>query len=128
MGTLADRMGGKRSLVIVFAVALASMLWLQMAKEMWTFYLFATIFGFAYGGLVVVESPVTAELFGLKSHGAVLGMIHFGSTIGGSISPLVTGRFFDITGSYQIPFFIFAVVSILGLVLASLLKPVSREL
>ncbi|MBI2832071.1 MAG: MFS transporter [Chloroflexi bacterium] len=126
MGILGDRTGNKMSLIIVFAVALASLLWLQIAREMWAFYIFAAIFGFAYGGLVVLESPATAEFFGLKSHGAVLGIVHFGSTIGGATSPLLTGRIFDITGSYRIAFALFAALGLLGLVLASLLKKTTR--
>ena len=82
------------------------------------FYLFAVVFGFAYGGLVVLELPITAELFGRRAHGAILGIIHFGATTGGAISPLSTGRIFDITGSYQLAFLVFAAVSFIGLMLS----------
>lgn len=127
MGVVGDRIGNKRGLIIVFVIAFAAFLWLQTARELWMFYLFAVVFGFAYGGLVVLESPMIAELFGLKAHGAIMGVIHFGATIGGATSPLLAGRLFDATDSYKMAFLILVAVSILGLTMASLLKPTPRE-
>lgn len=122
IGSASDRVGNKQVLILVFVLALIAFLWIQFAKELWMLYLFAVIFGFAYGGLVVLESPMTAELFGMKAHGAILGVVHFGATIGGAISPVLTGRLFDITGSYQSAFWLFAGFSVAGLILASLLR------
>lgn len=122
IGSASDRVGNKQVLILVFVLVLIAFLWIQFAKELWMLYLFAVIFGFAYGGLVVLESPMTAELFGMKAHGAILGVVHFGATIGGAISPVLTGRLFDITGSYQSAFWLFAGFSVAGLILASLLR------
>ena len=87
------------------------------------FYLFAVIFGFAYGGLAAMESPIVAELFGLSSHGVIMGVASFGYTVGGAVGPLVAGRIFDMFGGYQIAFLVCAVVGISGIILAWLLKP-----
>jgi MFS family permease len=71
-------------------------------------------------------SLLPAELFGLRSQGVILGIIIFASTIGGSIGPVVAGRIFDITGSYQIAFMICVTVTIAGLILAIFIRPVYR--
>lgn len=123
MGTVADRIGNKTAIIITLTLISAALFWLLAAKELWMFYLFAIVFGFAYGGLVSIESPLIAELFGLSSHGVIFGAIHSISTIGGAIGPVLAGRIFDITGSYQTAFLINAVVTVIGLIVAWLLRP-----
>ena len=127
MGSAGDRIGNKRGLIIVFILALFALLWLQLVKELWMFYLFAVVFGVAYGGLIALEAPMAAQLFGLRAHGAILGVVHFWATTGGAISTPLAGRLFDITGSYQGAFFIFAALSVAGLILTSLLRHSRKE-
>ena len=87
------------------------------------FYLFAVILGFAYGGLAAIESPLVAELFGLSSHGVIMGVASFGYAVGGAVGPVMAGRIFDIFNSYQIAFLVCAVVCVLGIILACRLRP-----
>lgn len=123
MGSASDRIGNKLSLVIVLVLVSVSLFWLLLAKELWMLYLFAIVFGFAYGGLVALNTPVTAELFGLSSLGAILGMVIFVSSVGGAIGPIVAGRIFDTSNSYQMVFVVCAGVSVAGVILAALLRP-----
>ena len=90
-------------------------------------YLFAAIFGFAFGGLLVQISLIIAESFGLTSHGAIMGVIVFGLIIGGTIGPVVVARVFDITDSYQLGFLICAAASITSFVLALFLRPTFKK-
>ena len=85
--------------------------------------LFATIYGFAHGGFFTVVSPTVAELFGIGSHGTIFGIVLFSGMIGGAIGPLLTGLFFDVTGSYQTAFIVLIGVAIAGLVLITFLRP-----
>ncbi len=123
MGSIGDRIGNKRALTIAFIVAIAAFVWLQFSGELSFLYLFAVLFGFAYGGLISMESPTVASIFGMKAHGAILGMVHFAATIGGAISPLLAGRIFDVTGSYQAAFLIILGISVTGLILSLLIRP-----
>jgi len=125
MGITADRIGNKISIIITIILMSIALFWLLAAKELWMFYLFAAILGFAYGGLVTLMSPMVAELFGLTSHGVILGIIIFIGTVGGAIGPVLAGSISDITGSYQLAFLINAVVSIIGLILVSQLRPIT---
>ena len=90
-------------------------------------YLFGAIFGFAYGASVALQSPLVADLFGLRAHGAILGAVSFIATIGGAIGPLLAGHIFDITSSYHLAFLACGILSVVSLVLISLLKPTSKE-
>lgn len=127
IGSVSDRAGRKSSLIIGFVLFLVALLWLQLARELWMLYLFAIIFGFGMGGVVALQPPVTAELFGLRAHGAILGAVVFGTTTGGAIGSLLAGRIFDITGGYYLAFLVCAVLAIAGLILAWLLKPTRRD-
>ena len=126
-GSLGDRVGHKKELIFVFSLAVIAFIWLQFAKELWMLYLFAVLFGFGYGALIALESPLVAELFGLKAHGALLGVIHLGATVGGATSPLLAGRIFDATGSYKIAFMVASGFVTAGLILATFLKLPRKE-
>jgi MFS family permease len=124
MGSASDRIGSKRAWLICLALLSASLFWLLVARDLWMLYLFAVIFGFGYGGLSVLISPIVAEHFGLSSHGVIMGVvIMIGGTAGMAIGPVVAGHVFDITSSYQTAFWIYSVISVVGLVLMFLLKP-----
>lgn len=90
---------------------------MPFATSSWMLYGFAVLFGIGYGGCVTAESPLVAQLFGLGSHGLILGIIAFGFTIGGAIGPWLTGYVFDVTKSYQFAFLVCAIISSVGFVL-----------
>ena len=123
LGSAADRIGKKMTLLIVFFLILAASTWLILSKETWMLFLFAAVFGLAYGAGDTLISPLLAELFGLKSHGEILGIVAFLATVGGAIGPLLTGYIFDMTSSYQIGFLILVGLGAIGLILVFLLKP-----
>jgi len=127
MGSVSDRVGGRKAMIICSIVAIGSLVWLQSATELWMLYLFAVIYGFAHGGFFTIPSPLVAELFGLSSHGAIFGTIFFAGTIGGAIGSPLAGYIFDVTGSYQLAFLICVVASVVVFILALLLRPVGKE-
>ena len=123
MGTASDSVGGKIPLIACFITLLCGLIWLQVAGKAWMLFLFAAIYGFAHGGFFTVVSPTVAELFGTCSHGVLFGIVIFSGTLGGFIGPLMAGRVFDVTGSYQIAFLVLTGVVGLGLALMTFLKP-----
>ena len=123
MGSATDRIGIKRILTVSFILTTAMLFWLFFIKELWMFYMFATVFGFAWGGAIALQSPISAESFGMKAHGAILGASVFGFSLGGSIGPLLAGYMFDVIGNYQLAFVVFAILSLLSIILTLLLKP-----
>ena len=127
MGIVSDRIGNKLSLIISSIVMSGAFLWLLVASALWMFYLFAIVLGFAYGGLIVLMSPTVAELFGIKAHGAILGVIVFIDCAGGAIGSFVAGWIFDITNSYYLAFLVCTILSIIALIAALLLQPTRSE-
>lgn len=121
VGLFFDKVGGKGALILCLAPLLASLLALLAVDT--PHYLFAVIivYGFAHGGLFTVMSPVVAEYFGLKAHGALFGSIIFFGTISGSVAPVLAGYIFDTTGDYFIAFNFLIVMALSGLILAFIL-------
>jgi MFS family permease len=112
-------------MVFCFILLIAVLLWLQIATELWMIYLFAVGYGLAHGGFFTSFSPLIAEFFGIKSHGALFGIAMFSGTFGGALGPVMAGYVFDVTGAYSGAIWICIVISVLGFVLISLLKPVA---
>ncbi|MFC1903622.1 MFS transporter, partial [Chloroflexota bacterium] len=127
MGSVADKIGSKLTLIISFILLLGALVWLLFARELWMLYLFAVIFGFSYGTQSAMTSPMVAEHFGLGSHGVVLGAIMLGVMGGVAVGPVLAGHIFDITDSYNLAFLIYAIAGIIGLILISLLKSTRKE-
>ncbi len=127
MGGASDKIGSKPAIIIGFILLLLAFSWVVVAKELWMLYLFAAVFGFGYGASATVHSPLVADLFGLRAHGVILGVISFSSTTGGAIGPVLAGHIFDITGSYHLAFLICVTLGVVNIVLISLLRPTNRE-
>ena len=127
LGSTGDRIGNRLVCLIGFILMVADLFWLVSVTEVWMFYLFAAILSFAIGGCTTAESPLVAALFGLRSHGLILGMVSFGFTIGGAVGPFLTGYIFDVTGSYRAAFLVCAAIGIVGLILTALLRPITGE-
>ena len=127
LGSASDRLGAKPSLVFSLILLLAAFLWLQIARELWMLYLFSIVFGFGYAGTMTMQPLLTAELFGLSSLGIILGSVTFAYTIGGAAGPVLSGRIFDITGSYSLAFLACAVLTVIAIILILSLTPLKRE-
>ena len=127
-GYVADRIGNRQVYVIGFILLSASLFWLVPATEVWGLYLFAVVFGLAYGGLSSSQPPLVAWLFGIRSHGLIYGVSSNGFTLGGAIGPFLVGYIFDVTASYQSAFWVCAAIAIIGLILTLVLRPIRSEI
>ena len=126
LGSLADRIGNRSIVIGSFILLTVAVLWLFIAKEMWAFYIFAAVFGFGYGGMVASQSPIVADLFGMRSHGVILGVIVSTITFGSAVGPVLAGAIYDASSSYTPAFIICVVFAVMGIILSLLLRPVSN--
>ncbi|MCK4962039.1 MAG: MFS transporter, partial [Anaerolineales bacterium] len=122
MGTASDRIGASNALLICCIIMMVTLIFLIFAHEMWMFYLFAIIFGFAYGGEVPQMPVLVGRFFGMRAVAALVGVTVFGATIGGALGAWMGGQIFDVTQSYQLAFTIAAVTSFISIVLTLMLK------
>jgi MFS family permease len=123
MGAGGDRIGNRAGMIIGFFLMVLGACILIACKDLWALYLFGAIYGFAYGGVIAIQSPLIAHLFGLRSHGSILGIIIFAATVGGSVGPSLAGYLADLTNSYYLSFLALSIVSAISLALTLLLRP-----
>ncbi len=128
MGIISSKIGTRWALGSCLILATLSLGWLLIAQEAWMFYLFAVVFGLAYGGFVPLETIITTELFGLKAIGSILGAIFLFATVGAAIGPIVAGILFDTTGSYAIALQICIIINVIAIIIAFiLLRPKTKR-
>jgi len=126
LGNSADRIGNRPAFIICFILMSVALFWFVPVTTEWMLYLLAFVFGFGGGGGATLMSPLVAELFGLRSHGLILGFMTLGFTSGAAVGPFIAGLIFDVTVSYQLAFIICAAVGVVGLILAAVLRPVKK--
>jgi MFS family permease len=126
LGVAVDRIIGKRILVATCLLMSVALLGLAATRTIWSLYLFAAVFGFGFGGFMSVMSPLAAQLFGLTSHGSILGVATFVATIGAGVGPLVAGAIFDATNSYSLAFLGAGVLCLCAVISALFLRPLSK--
>jgi MFS family permease len=117
-GLVADRFGVKRTLIaglVLQATIIAASL---MAREVWTFYALALVFGTAYGGVMPLYALVTREYFGEKVMGTAYGAVFLISSVGMGIGSLAGGVIYDRLGAYAWLYVGSALVAFMAVVLA----------
>ena len=114
-GLAIDRKGSKQIMCICFGFLIISLLWLTKADALWKLYGFACIYGIAHGGFFTAISPIIVELFGIRAHGSLFGVVVFFGTTGGALGPILTGYLFDMTHSYIFAFRLILVISCIAL-------------
>jgi len=124
MGAAADKIGSTNALLICCIILSATLLLLIFSRELWTFYLFAIAFGFAYGGEIPQIPALVSRFFGLRAVAALVGFVLLGSNIGGAIGAWAAGQIFDVTLSYQVAFMIAIIVSFFAAIMTLRLKKV----
>jgi OFA family oxalate/formate antiporter-like MFS transporter len=122
LGRLGDFIGNKPIIILGFILMSVASIWLISAKTQWMLFSIASIFGFGYGGSTVSQSPLIAELFGLRAHGLIFGVFSVSVMSGGAVGPLLTGYIFDVTNSYKVAFLFCAIVVFAGILFSTFLK------
>jgi len=122
VGFISDRIGRKLTTIICFLLMAGAMIFLVWARDLWTLYLFALIFGFACGGMLPGISALIGDTFGLLNVGAIFGALEIGWGIGAALGPITSGYIFDVTRSYSLAFFIAAALLLLATLFTGLIR------
>jgi len=120
LGSTADRIGRRRSLMAVFARLVIMQVWWLVSTTAWQLAVFALAFGTFYGGFVALYPALTVDHFGVRNASGVIGILYTGCTIGTFVGPVVAGAAFDALGSYTLPIAASAGFALLATVLIAL--------
>jgi MFS family permease len=127
LGVSADRIGVKKVALASYVIIAIALLWFLAFRSIWQLYVFGAVFGFAFGGLGIVEMLSIIWLFGLKSNAFILSVIDLALVCGAALGPVVAGYIFDVFGSYQIAFILCVITSIIPVLLMIFIKPISQS-
>ena len=91
------------------------------------FYVFAVLFGFAYGAWIPMFPAIMGDLFGMASLGALIGANHLALSVGAAIGSFLGGYIFDVTESYFWAFLLAGTLFYLaGALVLTVKQPVRR--
>ncbi|MDE0508755.1 MAG: MFS transporter [Gammaproteobacteria bacterium] len=74
-----------------------------------------TAFGLGWGGVYTMLQLTVMNIFGTRDAGKILGTITVLDASGGGLGIWLTGVIYDTTGSYELPFLIFAALIVVAL-------------
>src|SRR5216683_4312755 len=126
-GPLADRFTSRIALTRTFFLASLGSVVLLTATHPFALAISVLASGFAWGALTVQLPLVMIESLGVRRLGSVMGTSGIFLTLGAAISPIVTGRIFDVTGSYLIAIGAFAVFLFAAAIAISRCRPLDHE-
>ena len=114
---LADRMEPRYLTALCCALLAAGMFILMNSTTTWHLILYIAVYAPGYGGLTSLMPIMKANYFGPKSFGQVLGISGLVQMVGTVSGPFLAGLVYDLTGSYQIAFFTFAIAGLLAMII-----------
>lgn len=126
-GFISDKTGARAILVAFLVIMVSVLIVLIFSREVWMFYVFAVLYGIAYGGIVPLQTLLIGDLFGLRYIGTIFAGIMLFSIIGGAIGAPLAGYIFDATESYHWAFVICAVLSTFAVIISLALSRYKRK-
>jgi MFS family permease len=126
-GWLADKIGPKRVMLIVYTLVMSAALLLVWGPTGNTIYLFAVVFGLGLGGEYMIIPLMAGELFGVALLGRVMGIVVTFDGAAEAVFPWVVGKIHDQTHSYHLGFQVLTAIAALGAVAIALLPSRTRR-
>lgn len=100
-GFLADRMGGVRTLLCGSVMQCAALFFFLPFDGLLALYAVSLAFGLAQGGIVPCYAIIVREYMPWQVAGRRVGFLIMSTIIGMALGGWMSGRIFDLTGSYQ---------------------------
>lgn len=126
-GWLGDRFSKRILMFLLCLIQSAGIFIFIHASTTVLLYLFVVIYGLGYGGIIPLTHAIRADLFGRKNYAMISGMMVPVSMVGTVTAPIFAGYLYDVTQSYDIPFYTFAVLIALAGVLFLIIPRPSRS-
>lgn len=114
MGWLADRFPKKYVMLLTYALVAVGIPLLFLGSKPSVLVASAAVFGMGLGGDYMIIPLMTAEIFGMRILGRLLGVIVTAGGVAEAVSPWVIGRLRDVTGTYLLSCFVLVLVAALG--------------
>jgi MFS family permease len=123
MGLISDKFGRKPIAFICVLLQVCALAWLIPSDSLWSLYLFASIFGIAFGGVMATLTPMVGETFGIACIGKLMGTLDCSFGIAALAGPLMAGFIYDIRGDYTLAFIITSAAAMVAALLILQIRP-----
>lgn len=129
-GSISDVIGREKAAILTYLISIvgvAAALGIHSGDQHVMLWVHACFFGITWGARGPAITAKTADLFGGKRLGTILGVITIGSGVGAGLGSWGAGLLFDLTGTYRAAFWLSMLAYALGAMFFWLLrKPVAR--
>jgi len=115
LGTFVDRCDKRYVTMVCVLIQGLAVLALAFYSHVVVLYLCTFAFGLTMGSLIMMQSLLIGECFGIPSFATVSGTIGLLCMPGAAFGPMIAGVIFDATQSYQGSFILFAMVSFVAM-------------
>ena len=103
-GAICDRIGGLRTLVLGSVLQGLALLMFLPFDGMVSLYVISALFGLFQGGIVPSYAIIVREYFPAQRAGVLVGAVIMATMIGMALGGWMSGKVFDLTGSYHAAF------------------------
>jgi MFS family permease len=103
-GAICDRIGGLRTLLLGSTLQGVALLLFLPFDSLASLYLISALFGLFQGGIVPSYAIIVREYFPPKEAGARVGTVLMATLFGMALGGWMSGKVFDLTGSYHAAF------------------------
>ena len=103
-GAICDRIGGLRTLVLGSVLQGVALLLFLPFDGLVSLYLISALFGLFQGGIVPAYAIIVREYFPAKEAGSRVGAVIMATLLGMALGGWMSGKVFDLTGSYHAAF------------------------
>ena len=100
-GWICDHIGGVKTLLLGSALQGLALLMFLPFKGLVSLYLVSAMFGLFQGGIVPSYAIIIREHFPTNQSGRLVGFVIMGTLLGMALGGWMSGKIFDITGSYH---------------------------
>src|SRR5207244_13406592 len=97
---VAERSGGKPIMAAALVIQGITVLVLWWAHDVWTFYLFGSLFGIGFGGEMSAYLVVNRQYFGTGPTSTLYGLEMMGALLGHAVATGLAGLVLAVTGSF----------------------------
>ena len=103
-GAICDRIGGLRTLLLGSALQTVALVMFLPFDGMVPLYVISALFGLFQGGIVPSYAIIVREHFPAREAGARVGTVIMATMLGMALGGWMSGKVFDLTGSYHAAF------------------------
>lgn len=121
-GPVSDRIGNKIPIALSFALRLVLFILIISHQSLYSFYIFAVMFGFTFLITAPLTTTLVGKLYGFSHIGLISGFITMIHHMGGGLWAYIGGWSFDMSGSYKWSFIASAVMACIALICTLMIK------